>query len=241
MGLFFILRYLKNDKFCPLINLINIDILKILFPLIVLYIYILFPTKYFPKLGRIFLVALILFAFFPFMRNFIFFEITPDVFWNVLGNIANVIQIISFLFFSGSLIHLIFKTPNDGDSANNMSQEIHSACDEIISWSDNREPFSKYLSYWEVSNLCYNYGFFRYCIEYLNEGLQLQRWPYYDEAILHYQLACGHSLMREGNIALDHLKKALQLYPYLKKFVLSDEMLKNIKADIYAEKICGSD
>jgi len=52
-----------------------------------------------------------------------------------------------------------------------------------------------------------------------------------------YQLSCGYALLKDNKASLAHMRKALKLYPYFKKFIEGDEMLDDIRGDIIAEKL----
>jgi hypothetical protein len=212
---------------------LGVRMLQVLVPLSVLYAYLLFPTRYFPRLGLLFVVTGFLNLLVPLAVQIGPFPVGED-FWSIIGKTSDVVQLIGFLFFSGTVVHLLFRRAAAAELPKDVEDLVEDACTEILRWSDNQEPSSQYRSYWDASNRCFQNGFFQRGIDILKSGLAKKRWRYYDEAIFHYQLACGYSLLGDEDSAVSHLERALHLYPYLRKFVEKDEMLAGVSANFVA-------
>jgi len=183
-----------NEEFQFIHKLLSIQITNILLLTVLLYLYFFFPTKKLLGIGRLVLFVLMLLLVMQVLMELDLFSNLNNNFWPIVNNISSIIQILGFLFFSGSVLNLLTKRKNTIDSIV-FSDLVKNAANEILSWSNNNELCSKYQSYWNASNVYFQNGFYYDGIDILKKGLTKRRWSYYDEAILKYQIACGYSLL----------------------------------------------
>jgi hypothetical protein len=222
-------KYILSSNLEIASYIFSIDQIKLLFPLLILYLFLLNPKIKHHNILKVVVVFIIFINIIDILNSFKILEIESTIVWNYLGKISIIIQFFSFFIFSGSIINRFFNNKKLLREMN-LTLDIVNAVNEILNWGDTSE------NYWNTSNLCFQNGFYDYGIETLKKGVQKQKRTYYDEAMFYYQLACGYALKNEKQKSLSMIKKAFYLYPKFEVFAKKDEMLENILSELNIKK-----
>jgi hypothetical protein len=206
--------------------------LLVLAPSLCLWVYILYPEKYIPQITFLFYASLLIFNIGQLGSSVIRTFFCIQGVWQWIGRAADLLSIISFFLYSGSMVMGFIKWfRSDTTDVSIMESEMRLACEELLAWNDTyaKDRFGDYL---KVSDLTFQYGFYEIGIGYLKQALQLRSWPDYAEGSLKYNLACGYSLSGDKTTSKRYAKEAIDLYPKLEGVLQRDEMMKNIAIEM---------
>ena len=230
--------FIAGFDLSSLISQICADFLLVIIPVVCLWCYIIYPRKFFPRLGRAFLTinivmsGAIMLSELGLLTWLLSVSVEGRV-WIWIDRVGNILAILTFISFTGGLGWVFRRLITFQGKPSSMASlsEVREAAEEKLSWSDVSDV-DRHDDYFDVSNLCFQFGYFDLGIEYLHRALDERKWPDYGKGVLNYQLACGHALAGRRDQALDYLKKSLFLFPRFKKYVARDEMLSSIANDI---------